>query len=425
MKKSVLLIAYAFPPIPYSGSYRAVRLARYLAEQGVQLTVLTINIYDDIPNDHDLLQKIPASVDVQRVPIIDPWRKYYYSSIKKKKAFFYKILNKIISLSLKLVTFPDHMVLWVPFVLKRGTHLVRSKEIDTIIVSAPPYSSILSALRLKRKTGVKLLVDLRDPIVGNIAELNLIRPSGWFSRMELAFRKKLEKRVVAEADAVIANTDTHKQELIDRYNKPNSIYAIRNAYDAADFRKTNVRKYSRFTIAHLGSMYGLRSADVLLDALKKIRKQIKSDTPAIHIRFIGSNDNKVKQSVSDRGLEDMVSIEKLVPHREAIHIMQCSHMLLLVKAGTENSRGQIPAKFFEYAGSGNKILYLGPRNCELADLIVQHNLGYVIENDTDELAEILLNEFRNFEHKQQDTHRIQMNDMFNARRMAEQFIEIV
>ncbi len=80
-KKKVLFIAYIFPPIPYGGTYRALRLCRGFSEHDIACHVVTLKEYEDIPNDYDLLKRIPDSVIVHRVPSIDPWRKY--QKIKK------------------------------------------------------------------------------------------------------------------------------------------------------------------------------------------------------------------------------------------------------------------------------------------------------------------------------------------------------
>ena len=219
MAKNILIIAYAFPPIPYSGSYRSLRLAKELSKKGVNVKVLTINLYDDIPNDLDLIKKIPATVQVFRTRIIDPWRRHYNSGLRLRKTFIAKVLNRIISGLLRLITIPDHMLFWVPFAVWRGYQIIRQCSVETLVVSAPPYSSIFTALLLRKLTGVRLAVDLRDPIVGNVAEVNLMKPRGLIPRLEFFLRRRLEKRVVRVSEAVIANTETHKNELMEKYQQ--------------------------------------------------------------------------------------------------------------------------------------------------------------------------------------------------------------
>lgn len=52
---NILIVAYSFPPIPYSGTYRIIRTCKGLSRLGVEVHALSINIDDDIPNDYELL----------------------------------------------------------------------------------------------------------------------------------------------------------------------------------------------------------------------------------------------------------------------------------------------------------------------------------------------------------------------------------
>ena len=156
MTKNTLIIAYAFPPIPYSGSYRSLRLVKELSKKGVNVNVLTINIYDDIPNDLGLLKKIPSTVQVFRTCIIDPWRRHYNSKFRLKKNIIVKVMNKVISTLLRFITIPDHMLFWIPFAVWRGYRIIREGSVETVLVSAPPYSSIFTALLLRKLAGQRL-----------------------------------------------------------------------------------------------------------------------------------------------------------------------------------------------------------------------------------------------------------------------------
>ena len=112
--KKILFIAYTFPPIPYGGTYRALRLCRGFAERGIACHVVTLKEYADIPNDYDLLARVPESVRIERAPILDPWRRYQRFKKKHSGRFWFPLVNKIASLLLRPITFPDHMLLWVP-----------------------------------------------------------------------------------------------------------------------------------------------------------------------------------------------------------------------------------------------------------------------------------------------------------------------
>jgi hypothetical protein len=70
--------------------------------------------------------------------------------------------------------------------------------------------------------------------------------------------------------------------------------------------------------------------------------------------------------------------------------------MLLIKATGKWSRGQIPGKFFEYIGSRNPILCIGPQDSEVAEIIRAKELGYVVEDNQEEMLDVLRNVYRQF-----------------------------
>ncbi len=69
--------------------------------------------------------------------------------------------------------------------------------------------------------------------------------------------------------------------------------------------------------------------------------------------------------------------------------MRRAHLLLLIKATGKWSKGQIPGKFFEYVGSRNPVLCIGPKESEVATLIQDQALGYVVEDDLAEMTAVM------------------------------------
>jgi hypothetical protein len=71
----VLIVAYHFPPIAgSSGVLRALKLCRYLPENGWQPTVLTASSRAYERTDNGQLSEIPADVHVMRTFALDTQR---------------------------------------------------------------------------------------------------------------------------------------------------------------------------------------------------------------------------------------------------------------------------------------------------------------------------------------------------------------
>lgn len=418
------MVAYVFPPLQYAGTFRSIRLSKGFHEQGIETHVLTIKEYDDIQNDYKLLKSIPKQVNIHRTPIIDPWRWFQNWKKRHSQMWGFKYVNKVVSFFLWFLCLPDHMVLWVPFALCRGISVIRKYDIKTVYVSSPPQSTQFIGLLLKKITGVRLIADFRDPIIGNAYASSFNDSVEPRSRIERKLNMQLEHLIVENADKIVVNTETHRKEMMVRYGK-DTVVTVRNSFDASDFEGIDTGRYGMFTIAHVGSMYGLRRPDVLFKAIKQLEKQYNEKPLNMQVLFVGLNEPYLAEGIACHNVEKFVKILPVVPHDKAIEIMVRSHLLLLIKATGQDSIGQIPGKFYEYLGTGNRILLLGPRESEVANIIREINAGYVIEEDEDELAVLLSREYKSY--LDGCTKRLIPSDMdkFSAKHMVSKMIELL
>ena len=387
-RKKVLIISYPFPPIPYSGSYRIIRMCKGLVRLGFDVYVLSIRIDKRIPNDYDLLDKIPREVKVIRIDIFDPWLAYQYWYRLKKKTLIVKWLNRVASNMLRLITIPDHQIFWIPTAFKTAKNIMAKHGIDTVLVSSPPISTLFIGYLLKKKAKKRFIADFRDPVIGNIAAVNLIDPKDLISKAEKKILDLIEKAIVKNADYLLANTQTHKEQLKDKY-RTRKVRTVRNCFDEDDYKKTDIEPFNKFTISHLGSIYGLRKVDILFGAIKDLADIHGKENLKLQVRLVGQTDASVQESVKRYGVDQYVIQSKAVPHKEAIEIMMKSHLLLLLKATGKGSLGQIPAKFYEYLGAKKQIVCIGPENSEVAGMINNLEVGYTVTDDKEKLTAIM------------------------------------
>lgn len=380
--RDLLVIAYVFPPIAYAGTFRSMRLCKYLARIGHNVQVLTIEEQKDLHNDPALLAAVQDLVTIHRTRTVDLWRWYQPRKKKLTSSLPGRLLNKLVCLLLDMINQPDHMLFWIPFAVKRGFSLCRASKNLVLYTSSPPHSEHWIGYALKKLCNRKWLADLRDPITGNIVSAD------WnpYQRLVHVF---LEKRILNNADAVIVNTNAAKQELLARYPGRN-IHHVGNSFDPDDFATLPQEKFPRFTLAHVGSFYKFRKIDVILQAMACLREQGQITPQNFRLLLVGMNDPRVGEEVEKSGVREMVEINPMVSHREALEIMVRSHLLLLIKGFGPNSANQIPGKLFEYAGSGNPILYLGPSKSEAADIVRALGTGTIIEDDPEQTSAALL-----------------------------------
>lgn len=391
----ILIITYPFPPIPYSGTYRVLRMCKGLSKRGVEVHVLTINISKLIPNDFGLLSQVPESVCVYRIPIMDPWLKYQAWKQKSKNLPGFRLINKTLSFLLRFITMPDHQILWVPAAVRAARKILKNNAIDTVLITSPPISTHLIGWRLKRFGDVKWIADMRDPIVGNTFQSQLDKGLDLFSKIQKSIARKVEHLICDYADKVTVTSNIHRNNMESKY-KSNKFVTARNSFDEDDYLGLNREKYEKFTIAHLGSMYGPRKADVLFKAIKILEQRIGRKDLNLQALFIGLNDNGLDSTTNKYGVEKYVKNQGLIPHQEAIEVMLRAHLLLLIKASDKGAYGQIPAKFFEYLGAKTRILCIGPLESEVAKIIREIDAGFICETDDTALADFLQKEYNSF-----------------------------
>ena len=154
MTKKVLVIAYVFPPIAYAGTHRTLRLCKYLSRLGYELHVLTIKVQKDLHNDFDLYDKIKNDVTIHRTETVDIWRIYKKYKDRFLKTKTGKLINRILSFLIEVLSQPDHMNLWVPFAVQIGRKIIKKHHIDVIYTTSPPHSQLMTGALLKKMTNL-------------------------------------------------------------------------------------------------------------------------------------------------------------------------------------------------------------------------------------------------------------------------------
>jgi len=84
---------------------------------------------------------------------------------------------------------------------------------------------------------------------------------------------------------------------------------------------------------------------------------------------------------SDPVLGPKFKFQNYVPHDKAIRLGQSSSVLLLLLNKSENAKGHLPGKLFEYLASNRFILALGPAGGDAANIITNTGSGETCNTD--------------------------------------------
>jgi glycosyltransferase involved in cell wall biosynthesis len=290
------------------------------------------------------------------------------------------------------VTIPDGKVTWIPFAAIKAYWIIKREGIRYVYATGKPFSSFVLGCILKRLTGVRLLIDYRDPWTQN---LNYFRRSPIHTWLE----KKMEGYIVRHSDAVIANTKVNEGELVREFGKGQErgkFITIYNGFDAADFSTGSGGKYEKFTITYAGAFYYSVGSDFsksagdrvmetyspfyFFEALKNLFAERPDIKQNIQICFMGVLGHGYDPIIREMGLDGVVKRLGYIDYGEHVAVLKKSHVMLLVLSRGEISRGWVPSKFFQYLGSGNPILALAPEG-EVIEIMRRSRAGVFVPPD--------------------------------------------
>jgi len=334
----VLMLCYFFPPLQSAGVARSVGFASRLAQFGWTPTVLTV---DQAHDDWDLLGHdfpVPAGVAVERAPEFNLIRPVNLLDTLVNKGLGLLGYRRLHFLFRDSLCSPDPQIAWRA--VAAGRRLAAGH--DCIYVSCSPFSSALKGVALKRVTGLPLVVDFRDPWRFN----SYARRRSALGRWRL---RRWERRVVNQADRLILNTPGTLK--LYRRAYPQRAHAFRcvpNGYDRFNLPADPRPRQDRFTIMHVGSLYGSRDPGRLMSVLAEL------NLPELRFVQVGQG-SPALEAYADRLRIHVTG--PVTPDQALAHMRQAS-LLYLTQAWNPGVTDypSVAMKTYEYLATGWPIL---------------------------------------------------------------------
>lgn len=394
--KSVLVIAYYFPPSGGPGVQRVLKYIQYLREYGWQPVVLTVSNGDFPARDESLMSKIPPDIHVERTHIYEPYDLYrLFMGAKKNTPIDVNVIKKetqrrsakehIAEWVRATFFIPDARIGWLPTAVSAGMRLIEQFDIQAIYSSSPPYTASLIARQLKRKTGLRWVAGFRDPWTQF-----LTTPNRWF--LPAAIDRSLEHSVFREADAVECAWQGIINDAIGKYPQlpREKFYHIPNGFDSSDFPVVSRHRNHKFTITYTGSMYGRRNPASFFKALELLIWMQKLNPQDIHLRFVGRFGAEVHEMFQNASFRESIEILSYVPHEQSVAYLLRSDALLLIVDEAKESEEIVPGKVYEYVGVQKPIIAVAPAHSAIAKLLEETKAGAVAhQSDVEGCARII------------------------------------
>ncbi len=368
----VLIIVNQFPPPINGGNIRWLKFVKFLLKNNIDTyVIINSNVKDDIEfNNFKIEQNIELA-------------KFYYQKnlnsninpINKLKKF--KLLTYIKKSFNKYLVPDKYLFTWNKIAIRQAIKIINENSIENIICSAPPFSTLLIGLELKKiyKNKINLISDFRD--------LWSLSPNFHLNLQKLHFFNKiLEKKVLQKSDKVIFVSNSIKNNTLEHFNVKSTIKynVIENGCDLTNFNKSiykkNVDKNNKINISYIGSIFGARCNNKLYKGLLDFSI---SNSPNFYLNFIGEFDNNYINNL--KKINSIVNVFHQVNHEEAIDKMINSDGLLLILSNDQEGSMAFTGKFFEYLASKKPIFALVPQG-EVSEVINKYNLGICVNPDS-------------------------------------------
>ena len=387
--QKILVIAYYWPPAGGPGVQRWLKFVKYLPDFGYEPVVYVPENPSYPIVDNNLEKEIPSTIQVLKQPIKEPYGWAGLLSKKKTKTISSGIIqDKNPSLIESILLWvrgnffiPDARKGWVKPSIHFLAKVIADEGIKTIITTGPPHSLHLIGLGLKREYNVQWIADFRDPWT-SIGYHKKLRLMPWAAKKH----KSLEKEILVSADKIIVTSQTTLEEF--QAITPKPIKMITNGFDESLSAKELDRQ---FTISHLGSLLTGRNPLGLWQALKELTAENETFKKALKIKLAGVVSEDVQKSLTDLGLDAYLDSLGYLPHDKVIETMQSSQVLLLIEIDSEETKGIIPGKLFEYLNAKRPILAIGPTDWEAGNMVEEVNAGkFLHHSDVALLKDVLL-----------------------------------
>lgn len=367
--RSVLLIAYHFPPCSESSGYlRTLCFARDLLNLRWRPEVLTATTNAYGRASTELYDWVPREVRVHRAFGFDTQRQL---SIKGRYPSF--------------LALPDHMVSWIPAAVLVGAAAVIRNKIDIIWSTYPLATTHIIGYLIARMTGRPWIADFRDPMV----EFNAIKGTWAPSNKALrGTRLWVEKRCMDKASGIVYCTEGARRSALERYGEgiAERTHVIPNGYDEASFAvlgtdtASSLASKPPFKLLHSGTIYPTddRDPSAFFAALARMKADARLDASTLQVMFRASGQDKwLAGKIAEYGLEDIVQIGTRVSYHEALRETSSADGLLVFQGYTSNPA--IPAKVYEYIRAGRPMFAMVDHAGDTAALLARVGCGNVAD----------------------------------------------
>ncbi|MCB0411590.1 MAG: glycosyltransferase family 4 protein [Bdellovibrionales bacterium] len=377
MKHKIFFLTDNFPPERNASASRVYERGLYWLKEGHELTVLTSfpnfpegKVFEGYTNNWFAKEDL-GGIETCRI-------KTYISANK--------------GFALRILDFLSYMV--TSFVA--GLFLIK-KDHTVVVSTSPQFFAAVSAWALAKIKCKPYIFELGDLWPESIQALGSMKKS-----LVLSMLEKLELFLYRQSDAVIALTESFKENLVKRGIDPKKIHVVRNGVDlslhgdqeqvklAAQKLRAELELQDKFVIGYIGTFGMAHDLGRVLDTAKILKSQ-GNDKIKILLLGAGANKEALRERVRSESLDNVLILDA-VPKTEVGKYWATLDVALVHLKNLPTFAGVIPSKMFEAMAYGKPVLLVAPSG-EATGILEEAGAGvclvdYSLQNFAGELLRL-------------------------------------
>jgi len=393
--RSVLFIAWGFPPMAGPTEYRCLRFVCHLAANGWKVDVLTVKHVKRLDYyDEKLINLIPSGVTVHRVSpgplelFAVPGREKRRQILRERisaglgeprlsiRDYFRRVISTLHHAFIVPLRIPDLTSEWVLFAIWAAHHLLKIKSYDLVVSFSNPVSSHVVGFFIKKLYGLPWIGDFSDPFAFSTSSL---RPS-----CRILIDKWIEWLWLSSLDAIIFPTDELGNSYLKWYpplkSHKEKIHVIPYGFAEEQYKLVEPEYSEMFRLVYTGTFYpSIRNPVEFFLSLESLKNL------PIEVLIAGSLAPEYQELIAKKRLQNMVRYIGFQPRERVVALQKGASALILL-----GNRGgvQLPGKIFDYFAAQRPIFMIQNDTYDIAAKMIQEKRrGLIVRNDRKSIAD--------------------------------------
>ena len=335
--KKLVIVSYIFPPGNRSNAKRPFLMARYLVEQGWDVTVLTSRF---LAKKEECTTMEYCGIRVERIPSLSV---FFAEKISQSWP-----LVKIFGCFFDGIIFPDFFAPWI----KRVSKKLKKMEYDCGIVNVMPYSSL--SLQKYGILDARWVIDYQESVYPFWEERAKNFP---LRKLFLPVRLRLERAALSSVGSAWFTSNANRFRYIkDGVVSEDKAKYVPLFYDPSMYSFQNEREDDGIiTILYGGRLDGSwRSPKTFFKAWSLFHSRCPDAKGKVRLRLYGDMDSMCENMAKESKVDGYIDQHFPVPYSEFLAQAVNADLLLYIDARSQEFF--FPGKLVDYFGAAKPIL---------------------------------------------------------------------